>query len=136
MHNMITMRYVSKTFVSFSSVQSLSRVQLFLTSWTVSWQPPCPSPTPGIYSNSCPLSRVMLSNHLILCRPLLLLPLIFPSISVFSKKCFRIRWPMYWNFSSSISPSNEYSGLISFRTDRFDLLAVQGKDSQGSSPTP
>ena len=67
------------------------------------------------------------SNYLILCRPLLLLPSVFPSISVFSSKsAFHIRWPKYWNFSFSISPSNEYSGLISFRIDWFDLLAVHG----------
>ena len=73
------------------------------------------------------IKSVMLSNHLILCRPLLLLPSIFPSIRVFSNESFlRIRCPKYWSFSFSISPSNEYSGLISFRTDWFDLLAVQG----------
>ena len=67
------------------------------------------------------------SNYLILCRPLLLLPSVFPSISVFSSKAaFHNRWPKYWNFSFSISPSNEYSGLISFRIDWFDLLAVHG----------
>ena len=88
---------------------------------------PCPSPTPGVYSNSCPLSQWCPSNHLILCRPLLLPPLIFPSIRVFSSKSvLRIRWPKYWSFSFSISPSSEYSGLTSFRTDWFDLLAVQG----------
>ena len=70
---------------------------------------------------------VMPSNHLILCHPLLLLPFIFPSIRVFSKESvLRIRWPKYWSFSFSINPSSEYSGLISFRIDRFDLLAVQG----------
>ena len=70
---------------------------------------------------------VMLSNHLILCHPLLLLPLIFPSIRVFSNELARhVRWPKYWSFSFSISSSNEYSGLISFRTDWFDLLVVQG----------
>ena len=69
----------------------------------------------------------MPSNHLILCRPLLLLPSIFPSIRVFSNESvLHIRWPKYWSFSFSISPSNEYSGLISFRIDWFDLLAVQG----------
>ena len=69
----------------------------------------------------------MATNHLILCRPLLLPPSIFPSIRVFAKKsALRIRWPEYWSFSFSISPSNEYSGLISFRMDWFDLLAVQG----------
>ena len=81
---------------------------------------PCPSPTPGPCSNSCP------SNHLILCCPLLLLPSIFPSIKVFSNESvLHIRWPEFWSFSFSISPSNEYSGLISFRMDWFDFLAVQ-----------
>ena len=86
---------------------------------------PCPSSTPGAYSNSCPLSQI--SNHLILCHPLLLLLSIFPSIRVFSNElALCIRWPKNWSFSSSISLSNEYSGLISFRMDWFDLLAVQG----------
>ena len=79
------------------------------------------------------IHSVMPSNHLILCRPLLLLPSIFPSIWVFSKESvLHIRWPKYWNFSFSISPSNEYLGLIYFRMDWLDLLAVQGKES---SPT-
>ena len=82
---------------------------------------PCPSPTPGAYSNSCP------SNHLILYHPLLLLPSIFPSISVFSNESvLRIKWPKYWSFSFIISPSIEYSGLISFRMDWLGLLVVQG----------
>ena len=73
------------------------------------------------------IKSVMPSNHLILCHPLLLLPSIFPSIRVFSNESvLHIRWPKYWSFSLSISPSNKYSGLISFRIDRFDLLAVQG----------
>ena len=72
------------------------------------------------------IESVMPSNHLILCRPLLLLPSIFPSIRVFSNQSVLIRWPKYWSFSFSISPSNEYSGLISFRMDWLDLLAVQG----------
>ena len=73
------------------------------------------------------IESVMPSNHLILCRPLLLLPSIFPSITVFSSESvLHIRWPEYWSFSFSISPSNEYSGLISFRMDWLDLLAVQG----------
>ena len=86
-------------------------------------RPPCPPPTPGVYPNSCPLSQWC---HLIIsfCRPLLLLPSIFPSIRVFSSEsALHIRWPKCWNFS--ISPSSEYSGVISFRTDWFDLLAVQ-----------
>ena len=91
--------------------------------------PPCPSPTPGVYSNSFPLSRwsVMPSNHLILCHPLLLPPSVFPSIRVFSNKSvLRIRWPKCWSFSFNISPSNEHPGLISFSVDWLDLLAVQG----------
>ena len=87
-------------------------------------RPPCPSPTPGVYSNSCPL---MPSNHLILYYLLLLLPSIFPGIRVFSNESVPpIRWPKYWSFSFSLSPSNEYSVLISFRMDWLDLLAVQG----------
>ena len=89
-------------------------------------RPPCPSPTPGA-SSLMSVELVMPSNHLILCRPLLLPPSIFPSIRVFSKESvFLIRWPKYWSFSISISLSNEYSGLISLRTDWFDLLAVKG----------
>ena len=85
---------------------------------------PCPSPTPRAYSNSCP-SRLMPSNHLILCRPLLFPPSIFPSIRVFSNESvLLIRWSKYWSFS--VSPSNEYSELIPFRMDWLDLLAVQG----------
>ena len=87
-------------------------------------RPPCPTPTPGVYSNSCPLSP---SKHLILCHPLLLPPSIFPSISVFSNESvLHIRCPKNWSFSFGISPSKEYSGLISFRMDWLDLLAVQG----------
>ena len=86
---------------------------------------PCPSPTPGVYSKLMSIESVMSSNHLILCRPLLLLPSILSSIRViFSEAVLHIRWPKYWSFSISISPSNEYSGLISFRIDCFHLLAV------------
>ena len=109
------------------SVQSLSHVQLFATPWaaahqaslsfTVSW---------SLLKLMC-LESVMPSNHLILCHPLLLPPSIFPSIRVFSNESVLcIRWPKYWNFSFNISPSNEYSGLSSFRMDWLDLLAVQG----------
>ena len=86
---------------------------------------PCPSPSPGACSNSClSIKLVMPTNYLILCCPLLFLPLIFPTIRVFSNESVLcIRWPKYWSFS--ISPSNEYSELVSFRTDWFDLLAVQ-----------
>ena len=89
-------------------------------------RPPCPSPTPGVYSNSCPLSWWCHPTNLS-CRPLLLPPSLFPSIKVFSNELVLcIRWPKYWSFSFSISPSNEYSGLISFRMDWLDLLALQG----------
>jgi len=86
----------------------------------------CPLPTPGVYSVLF-IESVIPSNHFILCHPLLLLPSIFPSISVFSNESvLRIRWPKCWTVSFSISPSNEYSGLILFRMDWLDLLAVQG----------
>ena len=89
-------------------------------------RPPCPSPTLGVYSNSCPLSPCP-SNHLIPCHLLLLLPSIFPSIRVFSSEsALPIRWLKYWSFNFNISPCNEYSALISFRMDWLDLLAVQG----------
>ena len=87
-------------------------------------RPPSPSPTPRVYPNSCPLSQF---NHLILWHPLLLLPTVFPSIRVFSNESFLpIRWPKYWSFGFNISPSNEHPGLISFRIDWLDFLAVQG----------
>ena len=87
---------------------------------------PCPSPSPRACSNTSPVELVMPSNHLIFCCPLLLPPSIFPSIRVFSNESvLPIRWPKYWSFSFSISPSNKYSGLISFRMDWFDLFAVQ-----------
>ena len=96
-------------------------------------RPPCPSPTPRVYSKSCPLSQ-WCHNHLILCQPLLLLPSIFPSIRVFSNESVLwIRWPKYWSFSFSMSPSKEYSGLIAFRLDWLDLLTVQ--ETLESSPT-
>ena len=88
-------------------------------------RPPCPSPTPGVHLNPCPLSQP--SNHLILCHPFLLSPSILPSIRVFSNEsALHIRWPEYWSFSFNISLSNEHPGLISFRMDWLDLLAVQG----------
>ena len=87
-------------------------------------RPPCPSPTPGVYSNPW---MVMPSNHLILCHPLILLPPIPPSFRVFSNEStLCMRWPKYWSFSFNMSPSNEHPGLISFRMDWLDLLAVQG----------
>ena len=111
----------------FSSVQSLSRVQLFATPWTAACQ--ASLSITNSQSSPKPMSTesVMPSNHLILWRPLLLLPSILPSIRVFSNEsALRIRWPKYWSSSFNISPSNEHSGLISFRMDWLDLLAVQG----------
>ena len=97
---------------------------------------PCPSPTPGTCSDSWFIKSVMPSNHLILCCPLLLPPSIFPSIRVFSNESvLHIRWPKYWSFSFSISPSNDYSGLISFRMDWLDLLAGQGLSRVFSNTT-
>ena len=88
-------------------------------------KPPCPSSTPSLPKRMS-IELVMPSSHLILCHPFLLLPSIFPSIRIFSNESvLHIRWPKYWNFSFNISPSNEYSGLISFRIDRLALLAVQ-----------
>ena len=92
-------------------------------------RPPCPSPTPGVHSDSRPSSQfsVMPSSHLIVCHPLLLLPPIPPSIRLFSNEStLCMRWPKYWSFTFSISPSKEIPGLISFRMDWWDLLAVQG----------
>ena len=90
-------------------------------------RPPCPSPIPGVYPNSCLLSRWCLPTISSSVVPFSSCPQSFPSIKVFANEAaLRIRWPKYWSFSFSISPSNEYSGLISFRIDRFDLLAVQG----------
>ena len=118
----------------FVAVQSLSCVWLFVTPWIAAYQASLS------FTISCSLLKlmsivlVMPSNHLVLCHPLLLLPSIFPSIRVFSESALRIRQPKYWGFSFIISPSNEYSGLISFRMDWFDLFAVQG--TLKSSPTP
>ena len=109
------------------SVQLLSRVQLFGTPWTVVCQASLSITNSQSLFKLMSIESVMPSNHLILCRPLLLLPPIPPSIRIFSNgSALRIRWPKFWSFSFSISPSNDYSGLISFRVDWFDLLAVQG----------
>ena len=111
----------------FSSVQSLSLVRLFVTPWTVARQASlCITNTRSLLKLMS-IELVMLSNHLILCHPLLLPPSIFLSIRVFSNESVLcIRWLKYWSFSFNISPSKEYSGLISFRMDWLDLLAVQG----------
>ena len=119
----------------FSSVQSLSRGQLFAKPWTAAHQALLSITNSRSLLKLMSIESVMPSNHLILCRPLFLPPSIFPSISVFSNESvLRIKWPKYWSFSFNISPSNEYSGLISFSMDWLDLLAVQG--TQESSPTP
>ena len=108
------------------SVQSLSRVQLFATPWTVARQASLSITNSQSLLKLMSIESMMPSNHLILCRPLLLLSSVFPSIRLFSNESvLPIRWPKYWSFSFSISPSNEYSGLIAFRIDWFDLLAVQ-----------
>ena len=113
--------------LQFSSGQSLSHVQLFATPWTAAHQTSLSITNSQSLPKPMSIELVMPSNHLILCRPLLLLPSILPSIRVFSNKsALRIRWPKYCSFSFSISPFNEYSGLISFRIDWLDLLAVPG----------
>ena len=110
-----------------ATVQLLSRIRLFATSWTAAQQASLYITNSRSLFNLMSIESVMPSNPLILCHPLLLLPSFFPSIRVFSNESVRhIRWPKYWSFSFSISPSNEYSGLISFGMDWFDLLAVQG----------
>ena len=113
--------------VKISSVQSLSRVQLFATPWTAAHQASLSITNSWSLLKLMSIESVMPSNNLILCHPLLLPPSIFPSIRVFSdESVLCIRWPKYWSFSLSISPSNKHPGLISFRMDWLDLLAVQG----------
>ena len=117
------------------SVQSLSRVRLFVTPWTAACQASLSITNCRSLPKPISIKSVMPSNHLILCRPLLLLPSVFPSIRVFSNEsALRIRWPKYSSFSFNISPSNEHPGLISFRMDWLDHVTVQG--TQESSPTP
>ena len=114
-------------FLQFSSVQLLSSVQLFATPWTAARQASLSITNSWSPSKPMSIESVMPSNHLITSHPLLLLPSIFPSVRVFSNEsALHNRWPKYWSFSFNISPSNEYSGLISFRIDWADLLAVQG----------
>ena len=111
----------------FSSVESVNRVRLFATPWTAAHQPFLSFTNSQSLLKLMSFETVMPSNHLILCRPLVLLPSVFPSIRVFSNEsALCIRWPKYCSFSITISPSNEYSGLISFRMNWLDLLAVQG----------
>ena len=118
-------RQNNKEHFQFSSVQLLSCVWLFVTPWTKARQ--ASLSITNSWSLFKPMSIEMPSNHLILCHPLLLLRSIFPSIRVFSdESALCIRWPKYWSFSFNISPSNEHPGLITFRMDWLDLLAVQG----------
>ena len=113
--------------LKFSSVQLLSQVQLFATPWIAARQASLSITSSWSLLKLMSVESVMPSNHLIFCHPLLLLPSILPRIRVFSKELLLcISWPKYWSFSFSLSPSNEYAGLISFRIDWFDLLAVQG----------
>ena len=119
---------------SFISVQSLSCVRL-CDPWTAARQASLSITNSWSLLKLIFIESVMSSNHLVLCHPLLFLPSMFPRIRVFSgESALRIRWPKYWSFSFSISPSSEYSGLISFRKDWLDLLAVQG--TQEPPPTP
>ena len=127
--------YGLSLFIQFSSVQLLSHVQLFASPWTAARQASLFITNSRGLLSLMSIELVMPSNHLIICHPLLLPHSIFPRIRVFSNEsALCIRWPKYWSFSFNISPSNEYSGLISFRIDWLDLLAVQG--TQESSPTP
>ena len=126
--------------VQFSSVQSLSCVQLFATPWTAACQASLSITNSWSLLKLMSIELVMPSNHLILCRPLLLPPSIFPSIRVFStESLLHIKWPKYWSFSFSIIPSNEYSKLIAFRIDWLDFLAGESifvGSSYPESPPP
>ena len=128
---------ISHTGLSFSSVQSLSRVQLFATPWTVARQASLSITNSRSLLKFMFIESVMPFNHLVLCPLLPLQASIFPSIRVFSNEsALRIRWPKYWSFSFNISPSNEYSWLIAFRMDWLDLLAVQGTLKRIGEPVP
>ena len=119
--------YTFISFCTFSSVQLLSRVRLFATPWIAAHQTSLSITNSWSLPKLMSIESAMPFNHLVICHPLLLLPSIFPSIGVFSNElALHIRWPKYWSFSFSISPSNEYSGLMSFRMDWLDLFAVQG----------
>ena len=123
----ISVKLEEKKLYMFSSVQSLSHVRLFVTPWITARQASLFITNSWSLLKLMSIESVMPSSHLILCHPLLLLPPIPPSIRVFStKSTLRMRWPKYWSFSFSISPSNEHSELISFRMDWLDLFAVQG----------
>ena len=127
-------KYIHK---QFSSVQSLSHVQLFATPWTAACQASLSITNSQSLLKLMSIESVIPSNHLILCHPLLLPPSVFPNIRVFSNESvFHIRWPKYWSFNFSTSSSSVYSELISFRIDWLDLLSVSPRDYQESSPTP
>ena len=116
-----------RSHIFLSSVQSLSHVRLFVTPWTAACQAFLSITNCQSLPRPMSIESVMPSNHLILCRPPLLMPSVFTSVSVFSNEsALHIRWPKYWSFSFKISPSDEHPGLISFRMDWLDLLAVQG----------
>ena len=118
---------IESIIIQFSSVQSLSRVRLFATPRTTARQASLPITNSWSPPKPMSIESVMPSNHLILSHPLLLPPSVFPSIRIFSNEsALRIRWPKYWSFSFNISPSNEHPGIISFRIDWLDLLAIQG----------
>ena len=118
---------IHMSFASFSSVQSLSCVRLFVTPWTAARQASLSITNSQNLPEPMSIESVMPPNHLLLCCPLLLLPSVFPSIMFFSNEsALRIRWSKYWSFSFNISPTSEHPGLISFRMDWLDLLAVQG----------
>ena len=122
-----TCKYLLKIHIAVFVVQLLSRVLLFAVPWTAACQASLSFTISQRLLRLMFIPLVMPSNHLILCRPLLLLSSVFPSIRLFSKEsALWFRWPKYWSFSFGISPSNEYSGLISFRSDWLDLIAVQG----------
>ena len=123
--------------IQFSSVQSLSHIRLFATPWTTARQASLSITNSQSLLKLISIQSVTPSNHLILCRPFLLLPSIFASIRVFSNEsALLIRWPKYWRFSFNISPTKEHPGLISFRMDWLDLLADSPRESQESFLTP
>ena len=119
--------HLDETYIQFSSFQSLTHVQLFATPWIAAHQASLSITSCWSLPKPMYIDLVMPSSHLILCHRLLLLPSILPSVRVFSNEStLRMRWPKYWSFSFNVSPSNEHLGLISFRMDCLDLLAVQG----------
>ena len=124
---LFTQEIFNEPFLVLSSVQLVSRVWFFATPWTTAHQASLSITSSWSLLKLMSIESVMPSNHIILCHPLLLPPSIFPSIRIFSNESARrIRWPKYWSFSFNISPANEHSGLVSFRMDWLDLLAVQG----------